>query len=157
MNLDQITLKEADSGRNGASEEGGGEAALTLHSAHLGAIEVRIRLDASGVRATVATPPGRVTARAATTLPDLVAALERATRRTGIANVQARRGSQPGPTPPEGAYDGAPERVPDVVSPPPAAAAVPVTIAAAAPPELYEAFAEALAWAYRLTGGEPPV
>jgi hypothetical protein len=39
-----------------------------------------------------------------------------------------------------------PEQVPDVVSPPPAAAS----------PELYQAVAEALVLAYRLTGGEAP-
>jgi hypothetical protein len=49
-----------------------------------------------------------------------------------------------------------PERVPDMVSPPPAAAAVPVRIALDAPLELYQAVAEALVWAYRLTGAEPP-
>jgi hypothetical protein len=95
MNLDQITLKGS-----------GGEAALMLHSPLLGAIEIRIRLDAGGVRAVVTTPPGPVTERAAATLPDLVAGLERATGRTGMASVQARRGSQPGPIPPEGACDG---------------------------------------------------
>jgi hypothetical protein len=84
----------------------GGEAVLTLHSPHLGAVEVRIRLDASGVRAAVTTPPGLMSERAAATLPDLVAGLELATERSGIASVQPRRGSHPGPTPPEGAYDG---------------------------------------------------
>jgi hypothetical protein len=49
-----------------------------------------------------------------------------------------------------------PERVPDVVSAPPAAAGVPARIAPDPPPELYQAVAEALAWAYRLTGGEAP-
>jgi hypothetical protein len=49
-----------------------------------------------------------------------------------------------------------PERVPDVVSPPAAAAAVPVRITLDASPELYPAVADALLWAYRLTGAEPP-
>lgn len=49
-----------------------------------------------------------------------------------------------------------PERLPDVVSPAPAGAPVPVRFAPDAPPELYQAVAEALAWAYRLTGNEPP-
>jgi type III secretion system FlhB-like substrate exporter len=49
-----------------------------------------------------------------------------------------------------------PERRPDVVSPAPAEAGVPVRLAPDAPPELYQALAEALAWAYRLTGNEPP-
>jgi hypothetical protein len=93
------------SGRD-ASEEAGGEAVLTLHCPRHGAIEVRIRLDAGGVRAAVTTSPGPMSRRAAATLPDLVAGLERATGRTGIATVQARPGSRPGPTPPEGAFDG---------------------------------------------------
>jgi len=50
-----------------------------------------------------------------------------------------------------------PERVPDVVSATPAAlASRPARIALDAPPELYHAVAEALVWAYRLTGAEPP-
>lgn len=49
-----------------------------------------------------------------------------------------------------------PEQTPDVVSPPPREAPAPVRIAPDAPPELYQAVAEALAWAYRLTGDEPP-
>lgn len=48
------------------------------------------------------------------------------------------------------------ERTPDVVSAPPRKAAAPVRIAPDAPAELYQAVAEALAWAYRLTGNEPP-
>jgi hypothetical protein len=125
MNLDQITLQgppgwpaslalrgDGELLRAALGPAGGplwlrdGEAAFTLHSPHLGAVEVRIRLDAGGVRAAVTTPPGPVTERAAATLPDLVAGLERATGRTGIASVRARRGSQAGPTPPEGADDG---------------------------------------------------
>jgi hypothetical protein len=97
---------EPDSGHEVGSDEDGGEAAFTLHCPRHGAVEVRIRLDAGGVRAAVTTPPGSMTDRAAATLPDLVAGLERATGRTGIATVQSRRGSRPGPTPPEGAYDG---------------------------------------------------
>jgi Flagellar hook-length control protein FliK len=97
---------EPETDQDGSSEETGGEAAFTLHSPHLGAVEVRIRLDAAGVRAAVTTPPGPMSERAAATLPDLVAGLERATGRMGIASVQSRRGSKPGPTPPEGAHDG---------------------------------------------------
>jgi hypothetical protein len=92
--------------QDGSSEKTGGEAAFTLHSPHLGAVEVRIWLDAAGVRAAVTTPPGLMSERAAATLPDLVAGLERATGRMGIASVQSRRGPKPGPTPPEGVYDG---------------------------------------------------
>jgi hypothetical protein len=97
---------EPDSEQDGSSEETGGDAAFTLHSPRLGTIVVRIQLDAAGVRAAVTTPPGPVSERAAATLPDLVAALEQATGRAGIASVQSRRGSNPGPTPPEGADDG---------------------------------------------------
>jgi hypothetical protein len=106
MNLDQITLKGPPGWPATLTVEPGGEAAFTLHSPDLGAVEVRIRLDAAGVRAAVTTLPGPVTERAAAALPDLVAALEGATGRTGIASVQSRRGSKSGPTPAEGAYDG---------------------------------------------------
>jgi hypothetical protein len=176
MNLDQIPLKGLPGwpvslalrvatatltvhgpGRDGFSEESGGEAAFTLHSPHLGTVEMRIRLDAAGGRAAVTTPPGPMSERAAATLPDLVAALERATGRTGIASVQPRRGSKPGPMPRKVPTMATPERVPDVVSPPPSvAAAVPLRIAPDAPPELYRAVADALVWAYRLAGAEPP-
>jgi hypothetical protein len=98
---------EPDSGHDGGSEDGeGGEAVFTLHCPGLGAVEVRMRLDSGGIRAAVTTPPGAMTDRAAATLPDLVAGLERATGRPGIASVRARRGSEPRPAPPEGAYDG---------------------------------------------------
>jgi hypothetical protein len=106
MNLDQITLKGPPGWPATLTVEPGGEAAFTLHSPDLGAVEVRIRLDAAGVRAAVTTLPGPVTERAAAALPDLVAALEGATGRAGIASVQSRRGSKSGPTPAEGAYDG---------------------------------------------------
>jgi hypothetical protein len=49
-----------------------------------------------------------------------------------------------------------PERTPDIVSPAPRESGTPVRIAPDAPPELYQAVAEALAWAHRLTGNEPP-
>ena len=106
MNLDQITLKGLSGWPASLTLRGDGEAAFTLHSPHLGPVEVRIRLDAACVRAAVTTLPGPVSERSAATLPDLVAALEGATGRTGIASVQSRRGSKSGPTPPEGAYDG---------------------------------------------------
>jgi hypothetical protein len=188
MNLDQITLKGAAGLAGGlalrgdgellraalglaggrlwlpgaaaatVTVESGGEAAFTLHSPNLGAVEARIRLDAAGVWAAVTTPPGPMTERAAATLPDLVAGLERATGRTGIASVQARRGGGPGRYSRKVGTTATPERVPDVVSPPPAAlAGVPARIARDAPPELYQAVAEALVLAYRLTGGEAPV
>ncbi len=72
----------------------------------MGAVEVRLRLDAAGVEAAVVTPAGGVAERAAATLPDLVAGLERATGRPGIASVRIRRSGERGPIPPKGAYDG---------------------------------------------------
>ena len=96
---------EPDSDRD-ASEGAGGRAVLTLHRPRHGAVEMRLRLDAGGVRAAVTTPPGPMRDRAAATLPDLVAGLERATGRPGIGTVQPRRGSRPGATPLEGANDG---------------------------------------------------
>jgi hypothetical protein len=85
---------------------GGGEAAFTLHCPELGAIEVRLRIDAAGVRAGVVTPAGRVTDLAETALPELVAGLERATRRPAVAAVLARSDSDQAPVPPGGAFDG---------------------------------------------------
>ena len=105
MNHDQITLKGA-AGPAGSLPPSGGAAAFTLHCPYLGAVEVRIRLDAGGVRAAVTAPAGPMAERAAATLPDLVAGLERATGHPGIASVQVRRGGHRRATPPEGAYDG---------------------------------------------------
>ncbi len=98
---------EPDCGRQSAGEEGsGGEAVFTLHHPNVGAVEVRLRLDAAGVEAAVVTPAGGVAERAAATLPDLVAGLERATGRPGIASVRTRRTGERAPIPPKGAYDG---------------------------------------------------
>ena len=105
MNHDQITLKGAATPA-GPVWPPGGAAAFTLHCPRLGAVEVRIRLDAGGVLAAVTAPAGRMAEQAAATLPDLVAGLERATGRAGIASVQVRRGCHRRPTPPEGAHDG---------------------------------------------------
>lgn len=146
MNLDQITLKGLPGWPASLTLTGNG-AAFTLRFSIRGAGEVRMWLDTTGVRAAVTTPSRLMTERAAATLPDLVAALERATGRTGIASVQSRRCHQPGPMTP----------VPDVVSPPAATAAVPLRSAFDGTPELYQALAEALVWTYRLTGAEPPV
>lgn len=49
-----------------------------------------------------------------------------------------------------------PEHGPEPDAGAPAETALPLRIAPDAPPELYRAVAEALAWAYRLTGCEPP-
>jgi hypothetical protein len=84
----------------------GSEAAFTLHCPSLGAVEVRLRMTAGGVRAGVVTAPGTLTARAQAALPDLVTALERATGRPAAAAVLERPGSTPDPQPPQGAFDG---------------------------------------------------
>jgi type III secretion system FlhB-like substrate exporter len=49
-----------------------------------------------------------------------------------------------------------PERRPEPAAEASAEAGIPLRMAPDAPPELYRAVAEALAWAYRLTGCEPP-
>jgi hypothetical protein len=139
MNHDQITLKGA-ARPAGQLWPPGGAAAFTLHCPHLGAVEVRIRLDAGGILAAIRAPAGRMAEQAAATLPDLVAGLERATGQAGIASVQVRRGCHRHPTRPDA----------------PAEAGVPVRITLGAPPELYQAVAEALAWAYRLAGNKSP-
>jgi flagellar hook-length control protein FliK len=100
-----ITIEPEDEAESG-SAGGGGEAAFTLHCPEVGAIEVRLRMAAGGVRAGVVAPAGRVADQADTALPDLVAALERATGRPAAAAVQRRPDSDPAPTPPGGAFDG---------------------------------------------------
>jgi hypothetical protein len=102
-----ITIEPEDEAEGDAGGgEGGGEAAFTLHCPDLGAIEVRLRIGAGGVRAGVVTPPGGLAQRAEAALPDLIAALERATGRPAAAAVLARTGSAPSPAPPGGAFDG---------------------------------------------------
>jgi type III secretion system FlhB-like substrate exporter len=49
-----------------------------------------------------------------------------------------------------------PDRRPEPDTQVAADSSIPLRIAPDAPPELYRAVAEALAWAYRLTGCEPP-
>jgi hypothetical protein len=100
-----ITIEPEDEA-DGGSAGGGGEAAFTLHCPEVGAIEVRLRMAAGGVRAGVVAPAGRVADLAETALPDLVAALERATGRPAAAAVQRRSDSEAAPAPPGGAFDG---------------------------------------------------
>ncbi len=100
-----ITIEPEDEAESG-SAGGGGEAAFTLHCPEVGAIEVRLRMADGGVRAGVVAPAGRVADLAETALPDLVAALERATGRPAAAAVKRRPDSAPAPTPPGGAFDG---------------------------------------------------
>jgi hypothetical protein len=96
---------DADDGA-ASGRSSGGEAAFTLHCPQLGAVEVRLRMAAGGVRAGVVTAPGRLTERAQAALPELVAALERATGRPAAAAVVERPGDAPAPSPPQGAFDG---------------------------------------------------
>jgi hypothetical protein len=84
----------------------GGEAAFTLHCPNLGAIEVRLHVGPGGVRAGVVTPPGQPSELAEAGLPELVAALERATGRPATAALSPRAASAPAPAPPSGAFDG---------------------------------------------------
>ena len=58
------------------------------------------------VRATVVTAPGEASRLAAEGLPDLVAALERATGRPAVAMAAPREPRTAAPPPPEGAFDG---------------------------------------------------
>lgn len=98
---------EPDSESGGSDrDEPRGEGAFTLHHPNVGAVEVWLRLDAAGVEAAVVTPPGGVAELAAATLADLVAGLERATGRPGIASARTRRDCERPPIPPKGAYDG---------------------------------------------------
>ena len=83
-----------------------GEAGFVLHSPDLGAIEVRLRMAEGAVRATVVTAPGEASRLAAEGLPDLVAALERATGRPAVAMAAPREPRTAAPPPPEGAFDG---------------------------------------------------
>jgi hypothetical protein len=97
---------DAEGTGSGRPKGDGGEAAFTLHCPRLGAIEVRLHVGPGGVRAGVVTPPGATSELAEAGLPDLVAALERATGRPATASVSARAASKPAPTPPSGAFDG---------------------------------------------------
>jgi hypothetical protein len=90
----------------GSGQGPGSEAAFTLHCPQLGAVEVRRRMTAGGVRAGVVTAPGRLTDLAQAALPDLVSALERATGRPAAAAVLERPTSAPVPQAPQGAFDG---------------------------------------------------
>jgi hypothetical protein len=77
-----------------------------LHSPELGAIEVRLRMADGAVCATVVTAPGDAAKLAADGLPDLVAALERATGHRAAAVAAPREAAAAAPPPPQGAFDG---------------------------------------------------
>ena len=97
---------EGDAGAEGPSRGKAGEAGFVLHSPELGAIELRLRMAEGAVRATVVTAPGEASRLAADGLPDLVAALERATGRPAAAMAAPREPAAAAPPPPEGAFDG---------------------------------------------------
>jgi hypothetical protein len=84
---------------------GSGQAAFVLHSPEHGAIEVRLRLTAGGIRAGVVTAPGEVTAMAETALPDLIERLGAATGRPAAAGVSERPAGRRPPPPPVGRVD----------------------------------------------------
>lgn len=90
----------------GSARGRAGEAGFVLHSPELGAIEVRLRMAEGAVRATVVTAPGEASRLAAEGLPDLVAALERATGQPAVAMAAPREPQAAPPPPPEGAFDG---------------------------------------------------
>jgi hypothetical protein len=97
---------EGGAGEHTAARGPAGEAGFVLHSPDLGAIEVRLRMAEGAVRATVVTAPGEASRLAADSLPDLVAALERATGRPAAAMAAPRAPQAAAPPPPEGAFDG---------------------------------------------------
>lgn len=93
----QPDAEQAEGGGDG--RPGGGEAAFVLHSAALGPIEVRVRLDGGTVTASVGVDEAALPlARAA--LPELAASLERVTGSTARIGLGARPPEQPGPAPP---------------------------------------------------------
>lgn len=79
--------------------EGGAEAAFVLHSAELGPIEVRVRLDGSTVAAAVSVDE-RALPDARAALPALTAALARVSGTVPRVSVAARAGGDEVPSPP---------------------------------------------------------
>ncbi len=104
IHIDPEAERETDG--EGAARGPAGEAGFVLHSPDLGAVEVRLRMVEGAVRATVVTTPGEASRLAAEGLPDLVAALERATGRPAAATAAPRAPRAAAPPPPEGAFDG---------------------------------------------------
>src|SRR3954469_22773725 len=97
---------DGDGPGTGSQPASGGDAAFTLHCPRLGAIEVRLHVGPGGVRAAVVTPLGQTSELAESELPELVAALERATGRPATAALSPRAAATPPPAPPSGAFDG---------------------------------------------------
>jgi hypothetical protein len=73
---------------------GEGEAAFVLHSAALGPIEVRLRLGGGVLGVGVVVEP-KAAAEARAALPELTAALARATRATPVVEIAARKAPRP--------------------------------------------------------------
>jgi hypothetical protein len=96
---------EPDAGEAGRPAGPAGEAAFVLHDPALGAIAVRLAMSEGAVRAHVTTPAGPLTERARAALPELVAALGRATGRPAAAGVGERPADVAPPAPPPGAID----------------------------------------------------
>ncbi len=88
---------EEEHGNGGG--ESGAEAAFVLHSAELGPIEVRLRLDGGSVVANVAVD-GDALAETQAALPSLAAALERATGSAPRVGLVARAADAPAPARP---------------------------------------------------------
>ena len=97
----QVEPDAATEGRR----ESSGEAAFVLHSPVHGAIEVRLRLTAGGIRAGVVTAPGEVAAMAERALPELVERLGAAAGRPATAGVSERPPGRRPPPPPVGRVD----------------------------------------------------
>lgn len=90
---------DAEDEQGGATGEGGAEAAFVLHSAELGPIEVRLRLDGGTVVANVAVDDAALP-EAQTALPSLVDALQRASGAPPRVGLAARGAADPAPARP---------------------------------------------------------
>jgi hypothetical protein len=95
LRVDPDETSEQDAG----SREGGAEAGFVLHSAELGPIEVRVRLDGSTVAAAVSVDE-RALPEARAALPSLTAALARVSGAVPRVSVSARAAGDAAPAPP---------------------------------------------------------
>jgi hypothetical protein len=94
--LELAVEPDAEDEQGGGTGEGGAEAAFVLHSAELGPIEVRLRLEGDTVLARVAVDAAAL-AEAQAALPQLSAGLERATGSAPRVGLQARAPEAPAP------------------------------------------------------------
>lgn len=97
--LELAVQPDAEGEQGGGSHEGGAEAAFVLHSAELGPIEMRLRLDGETVVADVAVD-GAALPEAQAALPALVDALRRATGAPPRVGLAARAPADPAPARP---------------------------------------------------------